>query len=414
MSKVFIEESTLTAIGDAIREKTGGTELIPPLDMASEIEGITTGDLSREDFIPDEALIVGGDCKYKFAYSGWNWFLEMYGKEITTQGITDASYMFYNNKLTEFPLTEITFSTGGCNVNMMFGLTDFEEIPSIDFNQTVTYKDINSIFQSTQAKSIGTLKNLYPSNISGMFKNAQFLRYLPEFENLNLGRVQSYIYSNAGNIFENCYSIRTISEDFLKELWGIWTSYYSAHFNSMFAYCYALDEIRGLNPKTGTMTTNMFSGTFNSCDRAKELIFATQDDGTPYSVNWKGQTIDLTRRFGWSNYNSSSDLRAMCILKNSGITIDKEVINDATYQALKDDADWFTCDVAYSRYNHDSAVNTINSLPDTSAYLATAGGTNTIKFKGDAGIHTDGGAINTLTAEEIAVATAKGWTVTLV
>ena len=81
---------------------------------------------------------------------------------------------------------------------------------------------------------------------------------------------------------------------------------------------------------------------------------------------------------------------------------------------LKNDPDWFTCNVAYSRYNHDSAVATINSLPDTSAYLATAGGTNTIKFKGAAGEKTDGGAINTLTAEEIAVAAAKGWTVTLV
>jgi hypothetical protein len=65
--------------------------------------------------------------------------------------------------------------------------------------------------------------------------------------------------------------------------------------------------------------------------------------------------------------------------------------------------------VNYSRYNHDSAVETINSLPDTSAY-----GTNTIKFKGASGALTDGGAINTLTEEEIAVAAAKGWTVTLV
>ena len=99
---------------------------------------------------------------------------------------------------------------------------------------------------------------------------------------------------------------------------------------------------------------------------------------------------------------------------NSGITADKEVTDDATYQALKNDPDWFTCDIKYSRYNHDSAVRTINSLPDTSAYLATAGGTNTIKFKGAAGSATDGGAINTLTSEEIAVATAKGWTVTFV
>jgi hypothetical protein len=67
----------------------------------------------------------------------------------------------------------------------------------------------------------------------------------------------------------------------------------------------------------------------------------------------------------------------------------------------------------YSRYNHDSAVRTINSLPDASAYLATTSGTNTIKFRGEAGSSTDGGAINTLTAEEIAVATAKGWTVSL-
>ena len=81
---------------------------------------------------------------------------------------------------------------------------------------------------------------------------------------------------------------------------------------------------------------------------------------------------------------------------------------------LKNDSDWFTTNVAYRRYNHDSAVATINSLPDTSAYLASASGTNTIKFNGAAGSATDGGAINTLTEEEIAVATAKGWTVTLV
>ena len=57
---------------------------------------------------------------------------------------------------------------------------------------------------------------------------------------------------------------------------------------------------------------------------------------------------------------------------------------------------------------------TINCLPDTAAYLASAGGTNTIKFKGGAGSSTDGGAINTMTEEEIAVAAAKGWTVTFV
>ena len=89
----------------------------------------------------------------------------------------------------------------------------------------------------------------------------------------------------------------------------------------------------------------------------------------------------------------------------------KRVENDTTYAALKNTDDWWSSDINYSRYNHNSAVETINSLPNTKPYLDANGGTNTIIFKGNAGAKTDGGAINTLTDAEIAVATAKGWTV---
>ena len=77
---------------------------------------------------------------------------------------------------------------------------------------------------------------------------------------------------------------------------------------------------------------------------------------------------------------------------------------------MKDTDNWWTKNIAYSRYNHDSAVRTLQSLPNN---FHSSGG-NVIKFKGESGSATDGGAINTLTEEEIAVATAKGWTVTLV
>ena len=144
--------------------------------------------------------------------------------------------------------------------------------------------------------------------------------------------------------------------------------------------------------------------------RLKEFTFAVNEDGTPKTANWKNQTIETTSTskgtFGYGDYRPTK--------YNSGITEDKEVKDDATYQALKNDPDWYSKDINYSRYNHDSAVNTINSLPDTSAYLTANGGTNTIKFKGQSGALTDGGAINTLTEEEIAIATAKGWTVSLV
>lgn len=43
MAKIFIEESTLSAIGNSIRAKTGKTNMIPPLNMPAEIESIQTG-----------------------------------------------------------------------------------------------------------------------------------------------------------------------------------------------------------------------------------------------------------------------------------------------------------------------------------------------------------------------------------
>lgn len=43
MSKVFIEESTLTGIGDAIRSKEGSEGLISPLEMPARIEALSGG-----------------------------------------------------------------------------------------------------------------------------------------------------------------------------------------------------------------------------------------------------------------------------------------------------------------------------------------------------------------------------------
>ena len=143
--------------------------------------------------------------------------------------------------------------------------------------------------------------------------------------------------------------------------------------------------------------------TVSDCYRLKDFKFKLNQDNTPKIGLFKKQIFDFSNHTGWGNSES------YILDYNSGITSAKKVTDAASYQALKDDPDWYTLDVNYSRYNHDSAVNTINTLPDTSAT-----GTNTIKFKGQAGALTDGGAINTLTTQEIAVATAKGWTVAFV
>lgn len=371
----------LTNIANAIRQKGGTTEKLTLDAMPTAISALSTGGGGVE--IPDELFVIGGDCSY-WDYGGkWDSFISAYANKWSTNNIASGISMFNRSKLETIPF-ELKFTNSTCDCGNLF------------------YGCIN-------LKTIEKIVNMYPGSMSYMFYNCYKLRYLPQFENINLTYFQTYAYSNGSSMVRDCHSLRSIPEDLLKQLYqSKLTSVYNSIFYNNFAYCYALDEIKGLNPQTGTITSNLFNGTFNNCSRLKNIIFAIQEDGTPYITNWKSQVIDLSTYIGYGNNNG------VILNYNSGITADKEVVDDATYQALKNDADWFTTNIAYSRYNHDSAVATINTLPDTSAYLASGGGTNTIKFKGESGSATDGGAINTLTEAEIAVATAKGFSVSLV
>ena len=81
----------LSAIGTAIRNKTGKTALMTLDEMPTEIAGISTGGGSD---LPEEALTITGDCNYRFSYNGWNWFIDKYGNRITTNDISSAKYMF--------------------------------------------------------------------------------------------------------------------------------------------------------------------------------------------------------------------------------------------------------------------------------------------------------------------------------
>ena len=276
--------------------------------------------------------------------------------------------------------------------------------------------DVNSVvslqrrFRETGLEELPKLV-ARPSDMSYMFYASRYLKEIPEdyFDNIDWSFFTAMTSGYQGNMyymFAGCNGLRYIPVHKLKSNPKVTNLY--AYFYNGFADCYCLDELVDLSlPFTAAWTSNAFYESFNKCHRLKRLTFAL-NEGQPYVMDWKSQTIELTTGFGFSNNEKH------IINDYSNITADKEVKDDATYQALKNDKDWFTCKIEYSRYNHDSAVETINSLPDTSAYLAANGGTNTIKFKGAAGSATDGGAINTLTEAEIAVAAAKGWTVSLV
>ena len=379
MAKKLYEESNIQAIANAIREKNGETTTYKTSEMANAISAITTGEGGGG--IEVEPIVLSDRCNYACSGPIANNYIKLFGNTITTENITYALNMFH-----KYEGEIIPFEING------------DKYDSVDLSGM--FINCNYLVQ------IPKINNMKPSKTFLLFNNCNQLRYLPNdiADWFDWSYITTSSGTNRSSMFEQCYSLRSIPMDFLAPQYPSITYNYS-YLQRGFGSCYALDELVGLPiPYTANWTGNAFFSTFDDCHRLKRITFETNEDGTPKIMNWKSQTMDLSQLIGY-NY---------IIGYNSGITADKEVTDNATYQALKNDPDWFTTKIEYSRYNHDSAVETINSLPDTSAYLAANGGTNTIKFTGASGSATDGGAINTMTEEEIAVATAKGWTVTLV
>lgn len=264
-------------------------------------------------------------------------------------------------------------------------------------------------FSGTALPNVISEKPLpFANSIIKFMDDMDYVRYLPaSFDNLDFSLANTS--TNWFITFVRGKSLRSISPAFMSKWYNANTSGFTPMGST--SRLLSIDELINipLSNKAGVSTSNQFGNIYSLC-RIKNFTYE-MNGSQPYVVSWKNQKIDLSSTIG---YVGSSAYNAEILNYNSGITADKEVKDAATYEALKNDADWFTVYYSYSRYNHDSAVATINSLPDTSAYLEANGGTNTIKFMGQSGEFTDGGAINTLTEEEIAVATAKGWTVSLV
>lgn len=348
--------------------------------------------------IPNTALELTGSFSYRFSGDNWNWFINNYGHLITTNKISSLGNAFTDSKeLKKIPFDLNVASTCSAYASCFTNCYKLEEAPRIIGSLS------SSVVTSYSAPSF-----------ENMFEGCYCIRELPDdyFTSLAPHEVWTSIMGssngNRDSIFNRCYSLRKLPN--LSKLVNYRTSSsYNLYYNA-FSYCYCLDEITNLplNARlTGTgfsASSNMFSNTFNNCSRLKNMTFEMNpENGNPLPAYWNKQAITFASA-GWAS--KSSDI----IDYNSGITADKQVTDDASYQALKNDPDWWTTDMAYSRYNRASAVATINSLPDTS----DRGGANTITFKGAAGSKTDAGAISDLTEAQIAVAAAKGWTVSLV
>jgi hypothetical protein len=402
MSKYVIDSSTLTSIGNAIREKDGTTAAILVSNFPARIKAIETGGGTE---LPRKAYYIEGDCSYMFRYGHWDWFVETFGDKIVTYdyvnttGITNASNMFLNSGLKSIPfeinLRQASSSSNFNMANMFKDCVELRTAPIIKFTTDIA---------PPTSSSAGTVQ------LGSLFSGCNDLR---EIDNDFFNRLFTEEYAQGavnqtgansarGSMFYNCYSLRKLP-DLHRAMTGGTGSYNLYQY--LANYCRCLDEVVNLpvHPSNST-TSNMFASTVSDCCRLKRFTFEMQADGSPYVRTWKNQNIYLARNCGYGG----PDLQNILTKYNTGLTTATKIYDDESYQRFKDNENAWAYSADYSRYNHDSAVETINSLPDCSS-----GSGNTVTFYGTSGAKTDGGAVNTLTEEEIAVAVAKGWTVTL-
>ena len=387
MSKYVIDNDTLVSIADAIRSKDGTTDAILVSQMPDRIQAIPQEGGGGGVELPDEAFVLSGNCAYRFANNGWNWYLDLFGDKITTKDISNLQFFATESgTLTNIPF-DLNIATNCYFTGMFKGCYELTTVPRI-------YGDLVAPTSLYGGK-----------DLSDFFRDCRDLKEIPydyfhSFGGDAFWEAEKNCTGGRANIFNYCYALRELPDiSMLTNVYG----YYGCLYYSMCNQCYSLNEIVDLPVITQTsFTSNAFYNSFSSCSRLKRLTFKMNEDGSPIVANWKNQTIDLSNCVGYFQYDHMA--------KNyGGFTTATQITDDATYQALKDNPDSWTAGYGYSRYDHDSAVETINTLPDVSA----TGGTNTIKFKGACGELTDAGAISTLTEEEIAVAATKGWTVTL-
>ena len=194
----------LTAIGDAIREKTGGASLLTLDEMPAQIRSIEGGGGGFND-----EIILHGNMDYCFANDRFDVILDKYSDNITTDNITSASHMFANNYYLEnipINLELYTRSHSNINANAMFeNCYRLKNMNGFSFDQSGFVEGYNE-------------HTFYFNDTTNMFNNCYMLKSIPINELPEDKSTFGNAYFNDGGseqMFNKCYALRDIPEGLL-------------------------------------------------------------------------------------------------------------------------------------------------------------------------------------------------------
>ena len=332
-----------------------------------------------------------------------NNFIKKYGTDFVYP--KDMSHCFSNYEGERSPLLELNPNTSNVtNMEELFsGCRSLKSIPAMN-TQNVTNMQL-MFFQCEKLSSVPALDTSNVINMNQMFNNCKSLSSVPALDTSNVTEMTGMFNSckslssvpalntsnvtNMGLMFAGCESLTTVpllNTSNVTEMGG------------MFSGCHSLVEIPTLDTSKGKFLDAMFAG----CSSLKQIPLLNTKSCTNINGMFEGCTsLETVPILDASNVGDISKIFKDCPslvmlggLKNLGMDYSSAYYIHANKRE-------YTLDLSYSPLlTHDSLMNIINNLYDIKSkgvkpQTLQLGDTNKAK----------------LTAEEIAIATNKGWNV---
>ena len=332
-----------------------------------------------------------------------NNFIKKYGTDFVYP--KDMSHCFSNYEGERIPLLELNPNTSNVtNMEELFsGCRSLKSIPAMN-TQNVTNMQL-MFFQCEKLSSVPALDTSNVINMNQMFNNCKSLSSVPALDTSNVTEMTGMFNSckslssvpalntsnvtNMGLMFAGCESLTTVpllNTSNVTEMGG------------MFSGCHSLVEIPTLDTSKGKFLDAMFAG----CSSLKQIPLLNTKSCTNINGMFEGCTsLETVPILDASNVGDISKIFKDCPslvmlggLKNLGMDYSSAYYIHANKRE-------YTLDLSYSPLlTHDSLMNVINNLYDIKSkgvkpQTLQLGNTNKAK----------------LTAEEIAIATNKGWNV---